>query len=296
MFFYLMFLIIFSKNDSTFLDNPNFKTEKLTDEEAYAIITHPIYSDIYSQKKKNERKFLEIKTGVSLKQFKQNTGNVVTIGAQNIFPTIFFNGTVWLLDWIGITSSWERGHLFTSGERAPGQSALIMPTWFNIGGKIRYNFDKRDGSSYLALKMMYHEHRFPVTTQNLMPTLKFTNGFSLGAQRSFALNPRFGFDFNFDFILLDKIEYGNGDLYKQGDFKDLSGLAYSFVVDFYGSVIDRYGLKTMITVGYSLSLYSIPLAIDQLGVIYNSTPGGESVKKNFQQIYQGLHLTFTARI
>lgn len=294
MFYYLLFILIFSENTSSLQNLKTSEADKLNDEEAYAIITHPIYSDIYSQKKKNERKFLEVKTGVSLKQFKQNTGNVVTIGAHNIFPTIFFNGTIWIMDWIGITSSWERGHLFTSGNTNVNQSALIMPTWFNVGGKIRYNFDKRDGSSYLALKFMYHEHKFPVNTGGLMPSLKFASGYSLGAQRSFALNPRFGFDFNFDFILLKSIEYGNA--YHEDSFNDLTGLAYTFIVDFYGSVIDKSGLKTMITVGYSLSLYSVPLTASQLEVIYIKSEEGEPVKKNFQQIYQGLHLTFTARI
>ncbi|MBN1113956.1 MAG: hypothetical protein JXA66_01310, partial [Oligoflexia bacterium] len=262
---------------------------KLSEPESYEIIAHPVYLELNENKKRYDLKHLELITGFTVTQLKQNTADAILIGRGNLFPTIFVEGNLWVQEWLGLNVAWNRGMLVTLGSQqnpdAPNK-ALIMPTWLDLIVKFRYTFDKWDGSSYIAFKAGYHSHKFPINTESEFISKNSASGLSLGAQRRFAFNPMYGLDFNFDFLWLTKLQ-DNSEIPNSQ-----KGIGFRFVLDFYGTIIDNSGLKTLISLGYGQTSYISRLHGDDVSEDSRLYMGAN----HFEQIYHNIHLTFTARI
>jgi hypothetical protein len=261
----------------------------LSDKEAYEVISHPIYLELSEDKKRFDMKILELTTGLHIMQISQNTGAAVVIGRGNVIPAVNVEGIFWLQSWLGLNIGWMKGIVMTFGsqnnEDSPN-SVLLMPTWLQARIKLRYNFDKRDGSSFIAFNAGYYSHDFPINTSSDFINKKTASGAIFGAQRRFAMSPMLGFDFNFDMMLLNKLLDVSDIINTQ------NGIGYRFTVDFYATIIDRTGLKTVLSIGYGQTSY-----ISYLSGAGTSEDNRDFMEANhFEQTYRDVHIAFTARI
>lgn len=249
---------------------------------------HPLYLELQAKKKELKHKYFELGVGLKGTQFKQNTAEAVKIGSNNLFPTIQIKGTIWALDWLGFDAVWEKGLIFLFGSKKDPNipnSVLISPYWLDLGARFRYLFDKRDGSSFMALRLAYHRHSFPVTVYPQYISKNTAQGIAIGAQRKLAFNQYFGLDLNFDFLILNKLLDNSTISNSQ------SGIGYRYCIDLISTVIDNTGLNTQISLGYGQTSYISNL----VGKGVNGDSRSLVNANHFEQTYSDLHIAFTAR-
>jgi len=260
-----------------------------TQAEAAEIVSHPIYTELSERKDYYRIRRLEIITGIAATQLKQNTVDAVMIGKTNLMPTIIVEGNFWVTRWFGVGANWTNVVLITMGsEKDPNvpNPVYVRPSWLDMYAKFRYMFDDKDGSSYIALKVGRHSHDFPILTYPQYISKYHAEGLSVGAEHKLAFSNMFGINMNLDFLWLPKLQDTSSVSNSQ------RGIGYKFGIDFYGTVMDTRGLKTMISIGYGQTSYISELHGN--GVVGDSRPG--LGVDHFEQTYNNIHLTFTARI
>jgi len=257
--------------------------------EASEIIKTPAYVDFEKERSEFEIKHFELTTGIKGTQLRQNTADAVMIGKMNIFPTIQVKGTWWIFGWLGIDASWDKSIVVMLGSkkdpRIPNPT-LLSPYWIDLGTRLRYQFGKRDDSSFMALRAGYHIHEFPVLTYPQYISKSTAKGIYLGAQRRLSFNQYFGMDMFLDFLILSKL------LDKSSISNAQKGIGYRFNVDFFATVFDRTGLTTMVSLGYGQTSYISDLSGDGVSGDSRSLVNAN----HFEQTYSDIHITFTARI
>jgi len=264
-------------------------TKEITPQEADEIIKTPVYMELEQEKKEYRIKHFEITTGIKATQLKQNTADAVLIGSSNLFPTIEMKGTWWATGWLGFDASWDKGIMVMLGSKqnpAVPNNTLITPYWLDLGARLRYQFGNRDGSSFMALRLAYHQHEFPVLTYPQYISKKTAKGFVIGVERRLSFNQYFGLDMNFDFMILNKLLDSSTISNAQ------KGIGYRFNVDFFATIVDRTGLTTLVSFGYGQTSYISNLVGDGVSGDSRSLVNAN----HFEQTYSDLHITFTARI
>jgi len=263
--------------------------KELSAREADEIVKTPIYMELENEKKEYTIKHFELTTGIKATQLKQNTADAVMIGSANIFPTIQMKGTWWATGWLGFDAAWDKSIMVMLGSKqdpAAPNSTLISPYWVDLGTRLRYQFGNRDGSSFMALRLGYHQHEFPVVTYPQYISKTTAKGFVIGGERLLSFNQYFGLDMNFDFMVLNKL------LDKSTIPNAQKGIAYRFNVDFFATIVDRTGLTTLVSFGYGQTSYISNLVGDGVSGDSRSLVNAN----HFEQTYSDLHITFTARI
>ncbi|MCX6112482.1 MAG: hypothetical protein NTY22_04250 [Proteobacteria bacterium] len=260
-----------------------------SEQEAAEIVSNPIYTELSEYKDYYRIRRLEIITGIAMTQLKQNTSDSIMVGKSNLMPTFIVEGNFWITRWLGVGANWTNVVFITLGsERDPNvpNPVYIRPSWLDIYAKFRYMFDNKDGSSFVALKIGRHSHDFPVLTYPQYIFKSHAQGIDIGAEHRLAFSNMFGLNMNLDFLWLTKLEDVSTVSNSQ------KGIGYKFGIDFYGTVMDRKGLKTMISIGYGQTSY--------ISNLYGSGVSGDSRPalgvNHFEQTYSNIHLTFTARI
>ncbi len=259
------------------------------DTEMELIMNHPVYKELDAQRQAYRFRRIELSTGISAMQLKQNTADAILIGKLNVFPAATVEGTFWATSWLGIDVTWIKGMLVTLGskkEPTVPNSVVISPWWIDGGIRLRYMPDKRDGSSSTSIKISYHQHKFPVITFPDYISKSTAKGLSFGLDKKVAFNQGYGLNFAFDFLwlnkLLDSSEIANTQ----------SGIGYRLNADFYATITDNKGMKTTVSLGYGLMTYISYLSGHGL-----STDNRSLMNANhFEQSYNNIHLTFTAKI
>jgi len=165
-------------------------------------------------------------------------------------------------------------------------NTLLSPYWLDFGGRLRYQFGNRDGSSFMALRFAYHQHQFPVITFPQYISKSTAKGFIIGAERRLSFNQYFGLDMNFDFMILNKLLDSSTISNAQ------KGIGYRLCVDFFATIVDRTGLTTLVSFGYGQTSYISNLVGDGVSGDSRSLVNAN----HFEQTYSDLHITFTARI
>ncbi|MEI6092965.1 MAG: hypothetical protein WCQ47_04695 [bacterium] len=282
----------------TTINNPHWYTipdnrydfnKPITNQEASEIVSDPIYLELDKRKDYYRIRRLELLTGIAVTQLKQNTGDAVLIGKGNLMPTIFVEGNLWVTRWFGVGANWTNVVLITFGSKedtTTSNPVYTRPSWLDLYTKFRYMFDDKDGSSYVALKIGRHAHEFPISAYPDYITKKLALGLDLGVETKLAFNNMFGINTNLDFLWLAKLEDNSNVSNGQ------KGIGYKFGIDFYGTIMDKKGLKTMVSIGYGQISY-----ISELhgpGINGDSRPA--LGVNHFEQTYNNIHLTFTARI
>ena len=260
------------------------ESKDLGAQEAGEIVKSPVYMELEQEKQEYKIKRFELTTGIKATQLKQNTADAVMVGRSNIFPTIQMKGTWWAFGWLGVDVSWDKSIMIMLGSKQDPNvpnSTLISPYWLDFCTRLRYQFSKRDGSSFMALRLGYHIHEFPVLTYPQYISKSTAKGFIIGAERKLAFNQNFGLDMNFDFLLLSKL------LDKSTVANSQDGIGYRFNVDLIATIVDRTGLTTLVSLGYGQTSYISNLAEASRSLVN---------AYHFEQTYSDIHITFTARI
>lgn len=299
-FIIYLFLALYSANANcaqvtlnphwyTIPDNRFDFNKPITNQEASEIVSDPIYLELSERKDYYRIRRLEILTGIAVTQLKQNTGDSVEIGKSNLMPTFFVEGNFWLTRWFGVGANWTNVVLITFGSKkdaAVQNPVYTRPSWLDLYAKFRYMFDDKDGSSYVALKIGRHAHEFPILTYPQYISKREALGLDVGVEHRLAFSNMFGITMNFDYLWLPKLEDSSTVSNSQ------KGIGYKFGIDFYGTIMDNKGLKTMVSIGYGQTSYISELHGD--GVNGDSRPA--LGVDHFEQTYNNIHLTFTARI
>jgi hypothetical protein len=263
--------------------------KEMTAQEAEEIIKTPVYMELEKKKEEYSIKHFEISTGIKATQLKQNTADAVLIGRTNLFPTIQIKGTWWVTGWLGLDAEWDKSIMVMLGSKqdpAVPNNTLTCPYWLDLGARLRYQFGNRNGSSFMALKVGYHQHEFPFITYPQYISKSTAKGFVVGAQRRLSFNQYFGLDMNLDFMILNKL------LDKSIISNSQKGIGYRFNVDFFATIVDRTGLTTLVSFGYGQTSYISNLVGDGVSGDSRSLVNAN----HFEQTYSDLHITFTARI
>ena len=266
--------------------NPNTPP---SEQEAAEVVSNPIYTELSEYKDYYRIRRLEVITGFAMTQLKQNATDAILVGKSNLMPTIIVEGNLWLTRWFGIGANWTNVVLITVGsERDPNvpNPVYTKPSWLDVYAKFRYMFDDRDGSSYVALKIGRHAHDFPVVSYPQYIFKNHAQGLDIGVEHRLAFSNMFGLNMNLDFLWLPTLT--DSSLVPNGQ----KGLGYRCGIDFYGTVMDTNGLKTMISIGYGQTSYIS--ALHGEGISSDSRP--LLGVNHFEQTYNNIHLTFTARI
>ncbi|MFH1223469.1 MAG: hypothetical protein V1647_03895 [Pseudomonadota bacterium] len=264
-------------------------SQSITDEETKQIASHPIYKELEEEKDIYKIKHFELTTGIIATQMKQNVSDAVVVGSNNMFPTVRIQAALWPLSWLGMEATWDKSIIVSLGAKqdpATPNSVLMSPYWVDAGAKLRYLLSNVDNTSFYALRIGYHHHSFPIITYPQYISKSTATGIYLGGERKIAFNNRFGLDFNFDFLWLSKLLDSSAIPNAQ------KGIGYRFSVDFYATVTDSSNLNTLISLGYG-----------QISYISNLTGNGVAGDSrsilnanHFEQTYNNIHLTFTARL
>lgn len=263
--------------------------KELTPLEAEEMIKHPVYMELEKGREEFRTKHFELTTGIKVTQLSQNTASAVIIGKANLFPTFQMKGTWWAARWLGFDAEWNKSIIVMLGSKKDPNvpnSTLISPYWLDLGARLRYLFDKRDGSSFMALRFGYHIHEFPVLTYPQYISKDSVRGFYVGGQRRLSFNQYFGLDMGLDFLILSKL------LDKSTISNSQSGIGLRFNVDFVATIVDRTGLTTLVSFGYGQTVYISNLVGDGVSGDSRSLVNAN----HFEQSYSDLHITFTARI
>jgi hypothetical protein len=257
-------------------------------EEAEEIIAHPIYTELSQQKDYYRIRRLEIITGFAMTQLKQNAVDAVLVGSTNLIPTFFVEGNLWIFRWFGIGTNWTKALLYTMGSQkdpvAPNP-VLVTPSWLDLYGRFRYMFHNNDGSSSVGLKIGWHKHDFPVVTYPQYISKRLAQGLDVGVEYKLAFNNMFGINTGLDYLWLPKLQ--DVSIVPSAQ----SGYGYKCLIDFYGTVMDKKGLKTMVSIGYGLVSY----IADLNGAKVNGDSRSALGVEHFEQTYSNVHLAFTAR-
>jgi len=270
-------------------DNRYAQDTPPSEQEAAEIVANPIYTELSEYKDYYRIRRLEIITGFAMTQLKQNTTDSILVGRSNLMPTLIVEGNLWLTRWFGIGANWTNIVLITVGsERDPNvpNSVYTKPSWLDLYARFRYMFDDKDGSSYVALKLGRHSHDFPVLSYPQYIFKNHAQGIDIGAEHRLAFSNMFGINMNLDFLWLSQLYDSSIVSSRQ------SGIGYKFGIDFYGTIMDRNGLKTMISIGYGQTSYISELHGDGVSGDSRSALGVNHI----DQTYNNIHLTFTARI
>jgi cell division protein FtsI/penicillin-binding protein 2 len=198
-------------------------------------------------------------------------------------------GTWWGTRWLGFDAEWNKSIMVMLGSKQDPNvpnSTLICPYWIDLGTRLRYQFGNRDGSSFMALRLGYHIHEFPVLTYPQYISKSTARGFYVGGQNRLSFNQYFGLDMGLDLLILSKL------LDKSTISNSQSGIGFRFNADFVATIIDRTGLTTLVSFGYGQTTYISNLVGDGVSGDSRSLVNAN----HFEQSYSDLHITFTARI
>lgn len=228
--------------------------------------------------------FIELSTGFAITQFRLNTPTAISIGENNRYPSIYFDGSMWFFGYLGLSASYIRGVIVARGVNSNptiNNSVIMGPSFLNLMIKGRFLFKYLSWSSYVAMRLGHYQHSFDIEIPSKYIHKKSSTGWNIGLEYKMSLGSMYSFLIYSDFIKLDSFK--DDSLIASAQ----NGIGYRIGANFSFTVSENKMNKTLITIGYIFTTHIAELKSDTfdsrtvLGVNY------------FEETYDNLYLSFS---
>ena len=227
---------------------------------------------------------IELSTGFAMTQFQSNTPTAITIGSNNRYPSIYFDGTIWLFGYLGFSANYMRGIVVARGVNSHPtitNSVIMGPSFLNFLIKGRLLFKYLSWSSYVSLRVGQYSHSFDIEIPSKYLHKTASRGWNIGVEYKMSLGSQYSFLVYSDFIKLES--FTDNSLVASAQ----DGIGYKLGANFSFTVAENRTNKTLITIGYVFTTHIAKLHNDsfdsraELGVNY------------FEETYDNVYLSFS---